>query len=991
MVGVQGGRPHQDAGRARRGPDAGRQPPRAAWLLLGSLLTLAPAPALAGDASLVWLTLHSEHLRVHCPEPLLPLGQRVVQAGEEAWAQLVTRFGWEPAAPLELRLEDQTDFANGLASSLPYNRVVVYGVPPESSSALHAHDDWLRLLVYHELTHIVHLDQATGLPALLNRVLGRTFLPNLVLPRWWHEGVAIWQESNLTGGGRLRSSLYKGQLRVAALAGTLPPADWMSSQPTAWPQGAAWYLFGSSFVAFLIEHHGEEAIARFTRLYGRSLVPYALNRTALQSFGATLEAEWARWQDALRNLAAAEARALRAAGLVEGLPLTAGGEEHAAPRFSPRAGGGLLYFASDGHRPAAFRLHDRRHVGEGRDLLQLDGAAAGSWDPGGESFVFHQPVIVGGLGVYHDLFRHELSTGATRRLTTGLRAREPCVGADGRIVFTRAAAGGTQLALADRDGRNVRPLPTAGVDIVSTPSLAPDGGRVAFSGWRAATGERDLYLLELGPTAALHRLTRDPAIDLDPTWSPDGRALFFASDREGVFDIYRLGLDEGVVRRVTRVLGGAFQPAVSPDGGSLAYVHLGPHGYDLRWLTLPAPERLPAVASTLAGGRARPRRYALVEPSLVQAVTPYSPLPSLLPRAYSPAFGATGVGQSWGILVAGEDALGRHAYLAQLELDPTHWTPAFSLSWSYDRFYPLLGLWASRSLQTWPAGFFDGTTSRPYTEETLAGGARLTFPFPLLRASQGLTLGYGATRYRPVSSLGDVDPGGLAPRYPATGLLAELTLGWYLSDARRQVFSSSPEEGRLASFVLGLREPQLGSDYSSLLASGSFQQFVRLPRAWAGHAVLSLRVAGGLASGEPGARPSFSLGGPPALDVVLALIDETYVGNSGYLRGFRPGVLTGDRYLLGNGEVRLPVLRVDRGVGFLPVYLRRLLVVPFVDHGQAAWGRLEPRDGRTGLGAELRADTSLGYYLDATWRLGYAHGLGEGAEDVLYLLLSNAY
>jgi Tol biopolymer transport system component len=40
-------------------------------------------------------------------------------------------------------------------------------------------------------------------------------------------------------------------------------------------------------------------------------------------------------------------------------------------------------------------------------------------------------------------------------------------------------------------------------------------------------------------------LTRNPAHDADPVWSPDGRKLAFISDRDGSYDVWRLGCGSG--------------------------------------------------------------------------------------------------------------------------------------------------------------------------------------------------------------------------------------------------------------------------------------------------------------------------------------------------------------------------------------------------------------------------------------------------------------
>jgi Tol biopolymer transport system component len=48
-------------------------------------------------------------------------------------------------------------------------------------------------------------------------------------------------------------------------------------------------------------------------------------------------------------------------------------------------------------------------------------------------------------------------------------------------------------------------------------------------------------------------LTRNPAFDNDPAWSPDGRRLAFVSNREGSYRVYVMNADGSGQRRVQRV------------------------------------------------------------------------------------------------------------------------------------------------------------------------------------------------------------------------------------------------------------------------------------------------------------------------------------------------------------------------------------------------------------------------------------------------------
>ena len=94
-------------------------------------------------------------------------------------------------------------------------------------------------------------------------------------------------------------------------------------------------------------------------------------------------------------------------------------------------------------------------------------------------------------------------------------------------------------------------------------------GHIAFASNR--DGNWELYSMPAAHPEQAKRLTNEPADDLDPAWSPDGKQLAFASRRGGNSDIYVLDINTGSIRQVTRQPSDEWAPAWSPDGTHLAY------------------------------------------------------------------------------------------------------------------------------------------------------------------------------------------------------------------------------------------------------------------------------------------------------------------------------------------------------------------------------------------------------------------------------------
>jgi len=110
---------------------------------------------------------------------------------------------------------------------------------------------------------------------------------------------------------------------------------------------------------------------------------------------------------------------------------------------------------------------------------------------------------------------------------------------------------------------------------LSEPRLAPDGHAVAYVA--AVAGRSQLVVAPLDGAAA-RTITTDPAPAAAPAygggafdWTPDGESLVYAA-RDG--DLWFLGAHGGPPRRLTAhgPSARAAAPAVSPDGGRVAYV-----------------------------------------------------------------------------------------------------------------------------------------------------------------------------------------------------------------------------------------------------------------------------------------------------------------------------------------------------------------------------------------------------------------------------------
>jgi hypothetical protein len=976
-------------------------------------LTTAFATALALPAKaqvrpdLRWRTITTEHFRVHYTPELAELARRAAHHAESAWTLLVRELT-PPRGPVELVVADNMDFSNGYATPFPTNRIVVYARPPVEEMSLRNHEDWQRLLITHELTHIFHLDRARGLWALGQKVFGRAapLFPNAYAPRWITEGLAVHYESRLGGGGRLAGTEFPLYARAAALEGRLPPLDAMSIESPAFPGGNVAYIYGS----FALTRADSADMRRYVETASGRLLPWRHDANAREAFGVSFTQRWRAWRDSVTRVesggrAEGGARTGPDARAGEVTTLTTHGFTARFPRF--KAEDWLIYVANDAKQVTGLygltAGGARERIGR-RNSLDVSSPGQHGVTVQGE-FDLSDPYSV----------RSDLFSGAGRghtRLTRGERLSSPDVHAvSNRVVAVRTDPGTTSLVIRDphvaRGAERTRELARGTLDRTwSEPRFSRDGRRVAAVRWERG-GRNSIVVLDLDGRPVRTFAPRGPRLTItsSPVFEPGDTTLLFVSDHEGRPFIYRGDVRTGAYGLVWSSATGLNTPDVSPDGTRIAAVELRADGYHVVMRERPGAVPLALPARDTLPDPLRPLTAASRDTTSPDSR--YSPWRQLVPRWWLPVLLNTDPGTiAYGGMTGGTDVIGRHAWSAEVAMEPEREEVTGRLSYAYAGFgVPVLyadviNEWDHSAIFS-NLGNFVGYLG----QRSQRASMDVVFDRPRVRLSSYAVVGgeVEAVTYRsyPATLLPLLNDDAL--RRTTHTQAVQGTLGF--STMQRPTNAVSPGDGVSGSathrerFGVGLRY----EDVSETIVAMSAAKSLPLP----GYSRHVLAVYG--AYGVTGHRTTSALDVGGVSGSSLEIVPGVVLGGSRRtfgVRGFAGGTLLGARAAAVSGEYRMPLTLVGRGVRMLPVFFQKMSVTAFGDAG-SAWCSFELADSficdaasverRTigSVGAELGVDAAVQYDVAYRFRLGVARpvqGVGYARNSTtIYFTLGSAF
>lgn len=270
--------------------------------VLGLILCLSNGAAKAEIFSKeVSLSLNNEDVNfvIHYDNNNLYYAERVAEILKNEGQNLLKYVNIAPLNDTHIIFDSRVEAANGAATVFPRNKMILNLQAPRSRSYLANSHDWFKVLVIHELMHILSLAPVSGFNKFLHYLFGSSSeLLKMVVPRWYSEGIAIWAESKFTGEGRLNDPNLTQEFLNLFLNQNVCNEIACLDDPMDYPYRSYPYWFGAHFFHY-IEARKPGAIGCMIRSHAYFL-PFTLHSifkeclgedvtTVLEIFKETLE------------------------------------------------------------------------------------------------------------------------------------------------------------------------------------------------------------------------------------------------------------------------------------------------------------------------------------------------------------------------------------------------------------------------------------------------------------------------------------------------------------------------------------------------------------------------------------------------------------------------------------------------------------------------------------------------------------------------------
>ncbi len=233
-----------------------------------------------------WYEKDSEHFRLIYRESHAHLANHILSSAENSLKRLIPIFDYKLTDKIIINTYDVSDYGFGATTNIPqkYIRLEIEAFEPGYEAV--PYNERIQWLLSHELVHIVVNDEKSDLEAVIRDLFRRvppektqpfttiySVLGNFTryAPRWYHEGIAVFMETWLSGGyGRTLGNFDEMYFRTLIHENKKFPShryiETVLSHESIFLENN-YYFYGTRFVSFLAIKYGVNKVIDWFKTY----------------------------------------------------------------------------------------------------------------------------------------------------------------------------------------------------------------------------------------------------------------------------------------------------------------------------------------------------------------------------------------------------------------------------------------------------------------------------------------------------------------------------------------------------------------------------------------------------------------------------------------------------------------------------------------------------------------------------------------------------
>jgi len=536
-----------------------------------------------------WLERESEHFKVIYREYHSPLVNNILISAERAFKPLSELFGYVPEDKIIINTYDVSDYGFAATSTTPQNFIRLEIEPMEPGYEVVPYNDRIQWLLSHELVHVIVNDAQVGAESFFRKVFGKVppektqplsvfygLLTNYnrYTPRWHQEAIAVFFETWLSGGyGRILGSFDEMYFRSMVLEEKRFPSqldlETLLSHNSIYLENI-FYIYGGRFVAYLsIVYGADKVLAWFKTNEGDAYNGF--EGKFKKVFKENFNKAWSDFISYETKFQRQNIRLLEQADLTKVRKISSENFGWVSQPYLDRPTNSVVFIY---HRPHQLTSLQALNLNSGvskkltsvatPSMIQVSSIAVD--DVNGLLFF-----TTNNNQLFRDIWVHHLETGDEKKLFEDARIGDLAVSSVTHDLWgIQHDAGFATLVFSPYPYKDIIRLITFELgDELFNLSIDDRGEKLAAT-LKKSNGQQSIIVFGasevLRDSTFQYQIISSNGSPENPSWSRDGKFLYWNAYTNGVSNIYRYDFSNSSLKAISHCLTGLFRPLeITPD------------------------------------------------------------------------------------------------------------------------------------------------------------------------------------------------------------------------------------------------------------------------------------------------------------------------------------------------------------------------------------------------------------------------------------------